>query len=152
MGAGLKHYHFSFGVMGCPATFQFYAPSLQKAEEVKLAVLELLAYYDQYYTNYSSRSFTAEINRQAGSSKGILVDEETASLLDYAQSCYELSDGLFDITSGPLHRIWVFDAKEPSIPTKHQISEVLTHVGWVKNMRLMPGLICAVKWISIMGF
>ncbi len=141
MGVPVDHYHFSFGVMGCPATFQFYAPSSQKAEEVKTSVLNLLAYYDQYYTNYSAKSFTAEINRQAGSSKGIAVDEETAILLDYAQSCYELSDGLFDITSGPLHRIWVFDAKVPSIPTEAQIAEVLTHVGWDKVIWEKPRLI-----------
>ncbi len=135
--------------MGCPATFQFYAPSFQKAEEVKIAVLELLAYYDQYYTNYSSRSFTAEINRHAGSSKGIIVDEETASLLDYAQSCYELSDGLFDITSGPLHRIWVFDAKEPSLPIKSQISEVLGYIGWDKVIWEKPRLILPYPHMNI---
>lgn len=126
--------------MGCPATFQFYAPSSQKAEEVKGSILSLLARYDQYYTNYSSKSFTAEINRQAGSAKGIVVDEETAILLDYAQACYELSDGLFDITSGPLHRIWVFDAKVPSIPTDSQIAEVLAYVGWDKVIWKKPHL------------
>jgi thiamine biosynthesis lipoprotein len=127
--------------MGCPGTFQLYAPSFERAEAVQTAVLALLARYDKYYTNYSPHSFTAEINRQAGSSKGIVVDDETAALLDYAQSCYDLSDGLFDITSGPLHRIWVFDAKEPYIPSDAQILEVLEHVGWDKLIWERPRLI-----------
>ena len=145
----MDHYHFSFSVMGCPATFRFYAPTLQKADEVKTGIWNLLARYDQYYTNYSATSFTAEINRQAGSPKGIIVDDETAVLLDYAQSCYELSDGLFDITSGPLHRIWVFDAKEPSIPTKSQIDEVLNYVGWDRVIWEKPRLILPVPFMNI---
>jgi FAD:protein FMN transferase len=145
----LDYYHYAFSVMGCPASYQFYAPSPQKAEEVKTSVFDLLAHYDQYYTNYSSKSFTSEINRQTGSSKGIVVDDETAILLDYAQSCYELSNGLFDITSGPLHRIWVFDAHEPSLPTEGQIAEVLGHVGWDKLIWKKPHLVLPIPRMNI---
>lgn len=135
--------------MGCPATFQLYAPSLEKAEEVKAHIIDLMVHYDQCYTNYSPHSFTAEINRQAGSSKGIVVDDETAVLLDYAESCYDLSDGLFDITSGPLHRIWVFDAKEPTIPTDRQINEVLCYVGWNKVIWEKPRLILPFQGMNL---
>ena len=145
----MDYYRFSFPIMGCPSSFQFYAPSVEKANEVQESLLNLLTYYDQYYTNYSAKSFTAEINRQAGSSKGILVDEETAILLDYAQACYQLSDGLFDITSGPLHRIWPFDAKTPSIPTPAQIAEVLKCVGWDKLIWEKPRLILPLPYMNL---
>lgn len=135
--------------MGCPASFQFYASSLQKSEDVKSAILKKLVHYDQYYTNYSATSFTAEINRQAGSSTGIIVDEETAALLDYAQSCYQLSDGLFDITSGPLHKIWLYEAPEPRIPTDRQIAEVLNHIGWDKLIWKKPHLILPIPGMNI---
>jgi thiamine biosynthesis lipoprotein len=135
--------------MGCPANFQFYAYTPKKAEEVKEAILALLDRYDQYYTNYSSTSFTAEINRQAGSSKGIIVDDETAALLDYAQSCYELSDGLFDITSGPLHRIWRYEAADPSVPSQGEIDEVLTYVGWDKIVWDRPRLILPIPRMNL---
>ena len=135
--------------MGCPASFQFYAYTPKEAEEVKAAVLTLLSRYDQYYTNYSSTSFTAEINRHAGSSEGIIVDDETAALLDYAQSCYELSDGLFDITSGPLHRIWRYEAADPSIPTQGEIDEVLTYVGWDKLIWEKPRLILPIPRMNL---
>jgi thiamine biosynthesis lipoprotein len=145
----LEYYTYSFSLMGCPASFQFYAPSRDRALEVKTAVLDLLTYYDQYYTNYSKTSFTAQINRQAGSSEGIIVDDETASLLDYAQSCYELSEGLFDITSGPLHKIWLYEAEEPSIPTDRQIAQVLTHVGWDKLIWERPRLTLPIPHMNI---
>jgi FAD:protein FMN transferase len=135
--------------MGCPASFQFYAQSSSKAEEVKAQIIRRMIEYDQYYTNYSAKSFTAEINRSAGSSKGIIVDNETAVLLDYAQSCYELSNGLFDITSGPLHRIWMFDAKEPMIPTDREINKVLKTVGWDKVIWEKPRLILPVPEMNL---
>lgn len=135
--------------MGCPASFQFYAPSPAKAEEAKAKVLDLMHHYDKFYTNYSATSFTAEINRQAGSSKGIIVDDETAALLDYAQSCYELSDGLFDITSGPLHKIWLYEADEPSIPTDREIAQVLDYIGWDKVIWERPRLIMPIPRMNI---
>lgn len=145
----MDYYSFSFSVMGCPSSIQFYAPSSEKANDVKRNLLNLLTYYDQYYTNYSCKSFTAEINRQAGSKKGIIVDDETAILLDYAQSCYDLSDGLFDITSGPLHRIWPFDAQTPILPTQDQICEVLTYVGWDKLIWENPRLILPIPRMNL---
>lgn len=59
------------------------------------------------------------------------VDAETADLLDYAGRCYEISDGLFDITSGILRHAWHFDGSS-NIPSQQQIDALLTHVGWEK--------------------
>ena len=48
----------------------------------------------------------------------------------YADHCYELSDGLFDVTSGSLRTLW--HAGRETIPTNHEITLALTHVGWPK--------------------
>ncbi len=55
------------------------------------------------------------INASAGGA--VKVDAETAGLIDFAFQCYELSDGLFDITSGVLRRVWCFDGTD-NIPTR----------------------------------
>jgi len=57
------------------------------------------------------------------------VDEETASLIDYAVNCYEMSDGMFDITSGALRRVWTFDGSD-RVPGEAAMREALQHVGW----------------------
>ena len=59
-----------------------------------------------------------------------MVDEETAALLNYSEACYQQSDGLFDVTSGVLRRIWNF--KEDVLPTDDQVAATLELIGWNK--------------------
>ena len=68
-----------------------------------------------------------EINHAAG--RPIRVDEETAQLIGYAATCWEISGGLFDITSGVLRRIWRFDGGS-KVPGQQAVEECLRHVGW----------------------
>jgi len=72
----------------------------------------------------------SEINRIAGASGSIQVDEETAGLLNYAETCHEQSDGLFDITSGILRCAWRFDRGE--LPDQALIDSLLDKIGWHK--------------------
>jgi thiamine biosynthesis lipoprotein len=60
----------------------------------------------------------------------ISVDEETAELLNYAATCYDQSDGLFDITSGILRRAWNF--KLVKLPSEKQVQDLLGKIGWDK--------------------
>jgi thiamine biosynthesis lipoprotein len=61
----------------------------------------------------------------------VAVDAETARLLDFAQQCYTISDGEFDITSGILRRAWKF-VDGARIPTQSELDALLGHIGWHK--------------------
>ena len=54
------------------------------------------------YSRYRPDSVVSRINAAAGSAERVEVDRETASLLEFAARLFELSGGLFDITTGPL--------------------------------------------------
>jgi thiamine biosynthesis lipoprotein len=82
---------------------------------------------ERKFSRYRSGNIIDRINRARG--RPVVVDEETASLIDYAVACHEMSDGKFDITSGALRRIWKFDGGE-RVPTDAAVREVLEHVGW----------------------
>lgn len=60
------------------------------------------------------------------------IDDEMYRLLTFAAHCHELSDGLFDITSGILRRAWRFDGQELN-PDRQLIERLLHHVGWEKT-------------------
>ncbi|QYJ87897.1 FAD:protein FMN transferase [Shewanella mesophila] len=45
----------------------------------------------------------------------VAIDDETYRLLTFAQQCFELSDGRFDITAGPLMKLWRFEEGENAI-------------------------------------
>lgn len=81
------------------------------------------------YSRYNNGSICSEINRSNG--EAVSIDEETYLLLNFADVCYKLSHGLFDITSGVLRRIWTFDGSD-NIPSQDQINRILPHIGWNK--------------------
>ena len=67
------------------------------------------------------------------------VDAETARLMDFAGSLWELSDGAFDITSGVLRHAWSFapGARPPSPDT---VQELLARMGWSRVTWANPTL------------
>ena len=81
------------------------------------------------FSRYRSDNIIHRINHAQG--KPVQVDDETAALLDYAQQCYAMSDGLFDISSGVLRKVWRFDGSD-RVPDKHAVKAQLRHVGWPK--------------------
>jgi len=81
------------------------------------------------YSRYLADSVTSRINAAAGRD-AVAIDTETAALLRYAEQCFALSEGLFDITSGVLRRVWDFKADRPRLPTASELASVVQLVGW----------------------
>ena len=80
------------------------------------------------YSRYRTDSVVSQINAAAGSGEPIAIDAETAQLLAFATQLFELSDGLFDATSGVLRQVWDFKAGRK--PSAQQLAEVLPRIGW----------------------
>jgi thiamine biosynthesis lipoprotein len=93
---------------------------------------------EKKYSRYRDDSITAWIHENRGST--IEVDEETAALIDFARQCFDLSDGLFDITSGVLRRAWTFDGSN-RIPEIASIERLLPLVGFEKLQWQPPRLL-----------
>jgi len=93
---------------------------------------------EKKYSRYRDDSVTAWIHENRGTP--IEVDEETASLIDFANQCFDLSEGLFDITSGVLRRAWTFDGSD-RIPEAAAIERLLPLVGFDKLQWTSPYLL-----------
>lgn len=116
--------------MGSPCSIQLYAGSAKKAKRAAKIAMDDVYRLEANYSRYRADSFLSEINRTAAQGGSITVDDETAGLLDYAATCYLQSDGLFDITSGILRRVW--DFKSGSIPAQETIQALIAKIGWYK--------------------
>ncbi|MEZ4334043.1 MAG: FAD:protein FMN transferase [Myxococcota bacterium] len=90
------------------------------------------------YSRYRETSLLSEINRVAARGGALEVDDETAGLLDYAETCHRESGGRFDVTSGILRRAWRFDARR--LPEPEEIERLLDRVGWEKLVWQRPRL------------
>jgi thiamine biosynthesis lipoprotein len=93
---------------------------------------------EKKYSRYRDDSVTTWIH--ANRDSPIEVDEETASLIDFARHCFDLSEGLFDITSGVLRRAWTFDGSD-RIPEAEAIERLLPLVGLDKLQWQPPRLL-----------
>jgi thiamine biosynthesis lipoprotein len=82
---------------------------------------------ERKFSRYLPDNIVHRINHAGG--RPVPVDEETGHLIDYATACYEMSDGMFDITSGALRRVWKFDGGD-RVPGGTAVREALRHVGW----------------------
>lgn len=90
------------------------------------------------FSRYRDDSVTAWIHRHRGSR--VDVDEETAALMNFASQCHELSEGLFDITSGVLRRVWRFDGSD-RVPETAAVDELLPLIGFEKLQWSPPRLL-----------
>jgi thiamine biosynthesis lipoprotein len=95
------------------------------------------------FSRYQTDNIVYKINTSNGQS--VQVDAETAQLLDFAQTLHELSNGLFDITSGILRAAWTFDGSD-RIPGQQDIDPLLRRIGWhlahweAQSLTLQPGM------------
>jgi FAD:protein FMN transferase len=96
---------------------------------------------ERKYSRYRDDSVLGWIHRNRG--HWIEVDVETASLLDFAARCFELSDGLFDVTSGVLRQAWKFDGSD-RIPSAEAVMRLLPRVGFDKLRWESPRLLLPV--------
>ncbi|MDV6343391.1 FAD:protein FMN transferase [Nitrosomonas sp. Is37] len=126
----MKLYRFPFKAMGAPCEIQVYAVTETKARRATDAAIADIQRLESVYSRYRESSFLSEINQIAAKGGSITVDNETAGLLDYAETCYRESDELFDITSGILRRAW--DFKSNQLPDETVIQTLLDKIGWHK--------------------
>ena len=92
---------------------------------------------ERRFSRYRNDSVLAMIH--AANGVPVIVDDETAELLDYAAECHAASDARFDITSGVLRRVWCFDGGD-RVPEAAAVRDTLVHVGWGKATWCRPTL------------
>lgn len=87
---------------------------------------------ERKYSRYRPDSVVSKINRAAGGAP-VRCDDETLSLLAYADALHTSSDGLFDITSGALRRAWDFKAAQ--LPSPAALEAACSLIGWQRCER-----------------
>jgi thiamine biosynthesis lipoprotein len=132
-----------FFAMASPCELLVETPDSEKALALGRIVESEARRIEAKFSRYRADSVVSAINRGAGTA--VPVDAETAALIDYASHCHELSDGLFDITSGVLRRAWKFDGSD-RVPAQAHIDALLTLVGFNRiawrapHITLQPGM------------
>lgn len=140
-------FRYPFPAMGSRCEIRLYAAAAERAALCAQAAIADVRRLEAKYSRYRADSVTTQINRVAAVGGALDVDDETATLLDYAATCYQQSDGLFDLTSGVLREAWGPQCR--AIPTADTLARVLSRVGWNKVRWQRPSLAFGVPAMEI---
>lgn len=116
-----------FKAMGSPCEVLLDGGSREAALAACTSVATEAWRIEDKFSRYLDGNIIAHINTAAG--EPVKIDDETARLLDFATTLYELSAGRFDITSGVLREVWTFDGSD-KLPPADAVREVRQRVGW----------------------
>jgi FAD:protein FMN transferase len=128
----MQIFRFQFHAMASVCEVVISGMNDHSAEHAANRVQAEVARIQSKFSRYRADSVLGHINAEAANTT-VAVDGETRALLNYADKLYELSDGLFDITTGVLQSAW--DFKSGKLPQEGALKSLLHQVGW-SNVQL----------------
>ena len=118
-----------FTAMASPCEVLMEVEDWAAAQRILEAIVIEAVRIETKFSRYLTDNIVFRINHADG--KAVGLDAETTRLISFADELYEMSDGLFDITSGVLRQIWKFDGSD-RLPEPSAVSEMLGKIGWQK--------------------
>lgn len=115
--------------MACEWELRLPVSQEQNDTPAGMAALDLVERLEDQLTVYRDASELIEINRAAAEGP-VLVETRLFQLLQLAGELYDETGGAFDLTSGPLSKVWGFARREGAIPDEVDRQEAAALVGW----------------------
>src|SRR5919106_1195805 len=122
--------------MGATFSIVLYGDDRGQMEKAADAAFDEVHRLDRLLSNYKPDSEWSEVNRNAGV-RPVKVSAELFQLVSDSLKYSRQSDGAFDITVGPLMKVWGFYKGEGALPRPADVTDALTRVGY-RYVRLDP--------------
>lgn len=126
----------SADAMGSTYTIALYGKDRVRMEAAADAAMDEVRRLDDMLSNYKPDSEWSEINHHAAE-KPMKVTGEMFRLLSACQEYSSESDGAFDISVGPLMKVWGFYKGSGHLPHRAEVQASLTKVGY-RHVHLDP--------------
>lgn len=129
--ARLARFEFQSPHMGTLFTITLYASNPAMARDAADAAFAKVATLDRMMTDYDPES---ELMRLSGRPVGTptRVSAELFDILQESQRVAQLSSGAFDVTVGPVVRLWRRARRAETLPPAGQLARARDSVGWQK--------------------
>jgi thiamine biosynthesis lipoprotein ApbE len=101
--------------------------SLRNAIEATFTEGERL---NMIFSDYEAQSEVSRFSKTSGSGKFFALSEELFEVLEYSQSLSRQSNGAFDVTVGPLSRLWRVARFNKRLPDEKKLAEAIKRSGW----------------------
>jgi thiamine biosynthesis lipoprotein len=135
--AGLARLELTEEAMGSSFSLVLFGPDRASLEAAAAAAFAEAHRLDRLLSNYLDESEWSAMNREAAS-RPVRVTPELFALLSDCLEYSRMSDGAFDITVGPLIKVWGFYKGEGGLPQPKKVRDALNRVGY-RHVQLDPG-------------
>ena len=92
--------------MGTKFQFIYYHTAKKDTQSIDSQLIEKLNYLNQIFSDYEPTSEISRLSASAGTGKKVKVSEELWRVLKASRKISRKSDGAFDISIGPLSKLW----------------------------------------------
>ena len=114
--------------MACEFEVLLDARKYPQGADFAIAALDLVQRLEDQLTVYRDTSEVMQINRRAFA-EPVSVEERLFHLLARTVELHAATGGAFDITSGPLSKVWGFYRRQGRLPSDEEIANALANVG-----------------------
>ena len=133
----VRRYEFAAPHMGTEFKILLYAPDEPAANRAARAAFDRVAALDRMLSDYDATSELGRLSATSPAKQGVPVGPELWTVLEKCQRLADETSGAFDVTVGPLTRLWRRARRQQQMPPKDRLAEALAATGY-KHLRLDP--------------
>ncbi len=128
--AGIKRYERRERHMGTEFEITLYAEDDEVARQAWEAAFARIGQLDDRLSNYRSASELSRLSNSSPHTAGVPVSDDLWRVLQSADRVSRLSEGAFDVTVGPLSKLWRRARRDRRWPDPQRLAQARASVGY----------------------
>ena len=128
--AALSRYEFTAPKMGTTVGLTFYAPGSPAASQAARAAFDRIDQLNATLSDYENESEINRLSRSSGSGKWLPVSTDLFYILQRSVEISRLTGGAFDITAGPIIRLWRRARRTGEMPDPDLMKQAMAASGY----------------------
>jgi thiamine biosynthesis lipoprotein len=134
MAADPMRFEFEQPHMGTKFRIVLYAPDKQTAERASTAAFERVAELNRIMSDYDPKSELMQLCQKFDQPDhpAVKVSPDLFFVLKTGQDLAKASDGAFDMTVGPVVKLWRIARRTQKMPDEKELAEARSKVGYTK--------------------
>lgn len=125
----MNEYRLTARLMGSSFELLLHHDNEERARELLDMGVREIERIEDLLSEFREHTYTSKINQSAGLMT-VKVNQEVYNLLERALRISLMTDGAFDITVGPLKKLYKFKNGDFSFPSQSDIQQALSKVGY----------------------
>ncbi len=131
--AQMSRFSFTESKMGAPFTIIFYSNDSIQAASIAKRCFALVDSFNFIFSDYIDSSELSKLSKSAGvNSLPVSLSPAMYDILIQSNKAFELSEGAFDITMGPLSKLWRKARRQHQFPADSTVKRIRNLIGFDK--------------------